>query len=51
MGLSQDQVASILGCRSGAKISRYERFSRELTLRTAIARRNRDVPTEKKGRS
>jgi len=37
MGLSQDQVASILGCRSGAKVSRYERFQREPTLRTAIA--------------
>jgi hypothetical protein len=25
-------VASILGCRSGAKVSRYERFQREPTL-------------------
>ena len=37
MGLSQRQVASILGCRSGAKVSRYERFSREPALRAAIA--------------
>ena len=37
MGLSQKDVAYLLGCRSGAKVSRYERFAREPTLRTAIA--------------
>lgn len=37
MGLSQQDVAFLLGCRSGAKVSRYERFQREPTLRTAIA--------------
>lgn len=35
--LSQDEVAFLLGSRSGAKISRYERFSREPTLKTALA--------------
>jgi transcriptional regulator with XRE-family HTH domain len=37
LGLSQQQVAFLLGCRSGAKVSRYERFTREPTLRTAFA--------------
>ena len=36
-GLSQDEVAYLLGCRSGAKVSRYERFTRPPTLQTALA--------------
>jgi transcriptional regulator with XRE-family HTH domain len=36
-GLSQKEVAFLLGCRCGAKVSRYERFKREPTLRAAIA--------------
>jgi len=36
-GLSQAEVAFLLGCRSGAKVSRYERFLREPGLRTALA--------------
>ena len=36
-GLSQDEVAYLLGCRSGAKVSRYERFARHPTLQTALA--------------
>jgi transcriptional regulator with XRE-family HTH domain len=36
-GLSQKEVAFLLGCTSGAKVSRYERFHREPTLRTALA--------------
>lgn len=28
-GLSQDEVAFLLGCKSGSKISRYERFRRQ----------------------
>jgi len=36
-GLSQKDVAFLLGCRVGAKVSRYERFAREPTLRAAIA--------------
>jgi len=35
--LSQDEVAYLLGCRSGAKVSRYERFARQPTLQTALA--------------
>ena len=34
--LSQDEIAYLLGCRSGAKVSRYERFAREPTLKTAL---------------
>lgn len=37
MGLSQNEVAYLLGCRSGAKVSRYERFEREPGLETALA--------------
>ncbi len=37
LALSQDEVAFLLGTRSGAKISRYERFAREPSLRTALA--------------
>lgn len=36
-GLSQDEVAFLLGCRSGAKVSRYERLARQPTLETAFA--------------
>jgi transcriptional regulator with XRE-family HTH domain len=36
-GLSQDEMAYLLGCRSGAKVSRYERFARQPTLQTALA--------------
>jgi transcriptional regulator with XRE-family HTH domain len=35
-GLSQDDVAFLLGCQSGAKVSRYERFARVPTLETAL---------------
>src|SRR2546425_13075935 len=35
--LSQDDVALLLGCRSGAKVSRYEHFVREPSLCTALA--------------
>ncbi len=36
-GLSQDEVAFLLGCQSGAKVSRYERFGRKPSLETALA--------------
>ncbi|MBI1818668.1 MAG: helix-turn-helix transcriptional regulator [Deltaproteobacteria bacterium] len=36
-GLSQEEVAFLLGCRFGAKVSRYERFEREPNLRTALS--------------
>jgi transcriptional regulator with XRE-family HTH domain len=36
-GLSQDEVAFLLGCQSGAKVSRYERLSRKPSLETALA--------------
>jgi transcriptional regulator with XRE-family HTH domain len=36
-GLSQDQMAYLLGARDGTKISRYERFARTPTLETALA--------------
>lgn len=35
-GLSQDEVAFLLGCHFGTKVSRYERFEREPNLRTAL---------------
>jgi transcriptional regulator with XRE-family HTH domain len=37
LGLSQDDVAFLLGAESGAKTSRYERFAREPGFRTALA--------------
>ena len=37
LGLSQDDVAFLLGAVSGAKASRYERFAREPGFRTALA--------------
>ncbi len=36
-GLSQRDVAYLLGCRSGAKISRYERFARTPNPQTILA--------------
>ena len=35
--LSQEEVAYLLGCLSGAKVCRYERFLREPELVTALA--------------
>jgi transcriptional regulator with XRE-family HTH domain len=35
-GLSQDEVAFLLGTRSGTKVSRYESFIRTPALRTAL---------------
>ncbi len=37
LSLSQDEVAFLLGALSGAKVCRYERFSREPSLETALA--------------
>jgi transcriptional regulator with XRE-family HTH domain len=37
LGLSQNEVAFLLGAGSGAKACRYERFSREPGFRTALA--------------
>lgn len=36
-GLTQDEVAFLLGCASGAKVSRYERLARRPSLETAFA--------------
>src|SRR4051794_13547660 len=36
-GLSQDEVAFLLGAQSGAKVCRNERFVREPSLATALA--------------
>ncbi len=36
-GLSQDEVAYLLGCQSGAKVSRYERLARRPSLETVFA--------------
>lgn len=36
-GFSQDELAHLLGCLSGAKVCRYERFAREPSLKTAFA--------------
>lgn len=36
-GLSQDELASLLGCQSGTKVSRYERQTRTPVLSTALA--------------
>ncbi|HZR82585.1 MAG TPA: helix-turn-helix transcriptional regulator [Candidatus Binatia bacterium] len=35
-GLSQREMAFLLGCRSAAKISRYERYFRRPNLETAL---------------
>ena len=37
IGLSQHELASLLGCRSGAKVSRYEHFQRVPSIQTGIA--------------
>lgn len=37
LGLSQDDLAYLLGCRSGTKVSRYERFRRQPNLTTVFA--------------
>lgn len=36
-GLSQDDLAYLLGSESGTKVSRYERSARKPTLETALA--------------
>jgi len=36
LGLSQKEMAFLLGCRNGGSVSRYERFTREPTLKTAL---------------
>lgn len=36
-GLSQGDVAFLLGCQHGAKVSRYERNARQPGLETAVA--------------
>lgn len=36
-GLSQDEVAFLLGCSNATKVSRYERFDRKPALETALA--------------
>ena len=36
-GLSQDEVAYLLGCQNGTKISRYERFTRKPSLESLFA--------------
>jgi transcriptional regulator with XRE-family HTH domain len=35
-GLSQSELATLLGCESGAKVSRYERFARQPTLEAVL---------------
>jgi transcriptional regulator with XRE-family HTH domain len=35
--LSQDEVAFLLGCQSGTKVSRYERSARKPSLETILA--------------
>ena len=37
LGLSQDELAFLLGAGSGAKVCRYERLIREPNLRTVLA--------------
>ena len=36
-GLTQNEMAFLLGCQSGTKISRFERLARRPNLRTALA--------------
>jgi transcriptional regulator with XRE-family HTH domain len=36
-GLTQDEMAFLLGCRSGTKISRFEHLARHPNLETALA--------------
>ena len=35
-GLTQDEMAYLLGCQDGAKVSRYERLHRQPNLETAL---------------
>jgi transcriptional regulator with XRE-family HTH domain len=35
--LSQDEVAFLLGCQNGTKVSRYERFARKPSVETIFA--------------
>lgn len=37
LGLSQKEIAYLLGCSSGAKVSRYERSARQPGLQTILA--------------
>lgn len=37
LGLSQKEIAYLLGCRGGGKVSRYERFVRDPSFETALA--------------
>jgi transcriptional regulator with XRE-family HTH domain len=37
LGLSQKEVAYLLGCASSTRVSRHERFHREPSLRTVLA--------------
>ncbi|HEX3799297.1 MAG TPA: helix-turn-helix transcriptional regulator [Verrucomicrobiae bacterium] len=37
LGLTQDEIAYLLGVKSGSKVSRYESFSRVPNLETALA--------------
>lgn len=36
-GFSQEELAFLLGCQNASKVSRYERFARLPTLKTALA--------------
>lgn len=36
-GLTQDEMAYLLGCQSGTKISRYEQYARKPNLETVLA--------------
>ncbi len=36
-GFTQGETAFLLGCKSGAKVSHYEHFGREPSLKTALA--------------
>ena len=37
LGLSQDEVAWLMGCASGSKVSKYERFFCEPSLKAVLA--------------
>lgn len=36
-GLTQDEIAFLLGCRDGSRVSKYESFVRNPNLETALA--------------
>jgi transcriptional regulator with XRE-family HTH domain len=36
-GFTQDEIAWLLGCHAGTKVSRYERFARQPLLPTVLA--------------